>query len=209
MRPPWTVRAIGRTLSFLVARAPWLWPVMRPGVTRFWNRMAAGWDARVSEVRTTALEAGLSRVPPPRAALEVGTGTGSGAAAIAERFPEAEITAVDLSEEMVRRARDHLPNVRFEVADAAELPFPDASFDLVAQNNVPVYFSEIARVLAPGGRVLITSTFGPATPYYTPHKVLSRRFAKLGFDGLRSEQSPPGDWFLATKGSDPLRDSRQ
>ena len=59
--------------------------------------------------------------------------------------------------------------------------------------------AEIARVLAPGGRVLITSTFGPATPYYTPHKVLTKRFGKLGFKDLRSEQTPPGDWFMATK----------
>ena len=61
-------------------------------------------------------------------------------------------------------------------------------FDLVAQNNVPVYFDELARVVAPGGRVLITSTFGPATPYYTPHKLLERRFRKLGFGDAQSEQ---------------------
>jgi hypothetical protein len=69
---------------------------------------------------------------------------------------------------------------------------------MVVQNNVPVYFDEIARVLAPQGQVLITSTFGPATPYYTPHNVLRKRFGKLGFSQLRSEQEPPGDWFLAT-----------
>jgi ubiquinone/menaquinone biosynthesis C-methylase UbiE len=92
-----------------------------------------------------------------------------------------------------------VPGVTFEPADAARLPFRDASFDLIAQNNVPVYFNELARVLAPGGRVLITSTFGPVTPYYTPHNVLRKRFAKLGFTDLRSEQAPPGDWFSATK----------
>jgi ubiquinone/menaquinone biosynthesis C-methylase UbiE len=101
---------------------------------------------------------------------------------------------------MVRIAQAKVPGVTFEPADASRLPFADGSFDLVAQNNVPVYFDELARVLAPRGRVLIASTFGPATPYYTPHNVLRRRFAKLGFEDLRSEQSPPGDWFLATKG---------
>jgi hypothetical protein len=63
---------------------------------------------------------------------------------------------------------------------------------------VPVYFDEITRVLAPGGRILITSTFGPVTPYYTPHNLLRKRFGKLGFTSVRSEQEPPGDWFLAT-----------
>jgi ubiquinone/menaquinone biosynthesis C-methylase UbiE len=102
---------------------------------------------------------------------------------------------------MIRIAQAKVRGVAFEPADAARLPFPDASFDLVAQNNVPVYFSELARVTAPGGRVLITSTFGPATPYYTPHNVLRRRFRKLGFTDLRSEQAQPGDWFSACKPS--------
>jgi ubiquinone/menaquinone biosynthesis C-methylase UbiE len=111
------------------------------------------------------------------------------------------VTGVDLSPEMVRIAQAKVPGVTFEPADASRLPFPDASFDLVTQNNVPVYFSEIARVTAPGGRVLITSTFGSGTPYYTPHSVLRRHFQKLGFTDARSEQAPPGDWFTACKPS--------
>src|SRR4051812_25640163 len=138
-------------------------------------------------------------VGEPKRILEIGTGTGSGAAILKRKFPDADITGADLSPEMIRIATAKVEGVTFVPADASRLPFPDGSFDLVAQNNVPVYFSEITRVLAPGGRVLVTSTFGPATPYYTPHKVLKRRFAKLGFGALRAEQAPPGDWFLATK----------
>jgi demethylmenaquinone methyltransferase / 2-methoxy-6-polyprenyl-1,4-benzoquinol methylase len=193
------VRIIGRALSFLVARAPWLWPLMRGPTTSFWNRMASGWGARISPERTRALGAGLARVGEPRRILEVGTGTGSGAALLAERFPHADITAVDLSEEMVRLAREALPAVRFEVADAAALPFPDANFDLVVQLNVPVYFRELARVTAPGGRILIASTFGPATPYYTPHALLRRRFQALGLAVHAAEPAPPGDFFIASR----------
>jgi malonyl-CoA O-methyltransferase len=191
---------MGRTLSGIVAHAPWLWGAIREPVTRFWNRMAGGWDANESPNRTQSLLAAVDHVGEPKRILEIGTGTGSGAAVLKARFPAADITGVDLSPEMVRIATAKVEGVKFEPADASRLPFPDASFDLVAQNNVPVYFGEIDRVLAPGGRVLITSTFGPATPYYTPHRVLSRRFGKLGFTGMRSEQSPPGDWFLAAKG---------
>jgi malonyl-CoA O-methyltransferase len=172
---------------------------MRRPVQRFWNRMAGGWDANESPSRTQSLLAVLEQVGAPKRILEIGTGTGSGAAVLKARFPDAQITGVDLSPEMVRIAQTKVDGVTFVPADASRLPFADGSFDLVAQNNVPVYFGEITRVLEPGGQILITSTFGPATPYYTPHKVLSRRFAKLGFDGLRSEQAPPGDWFLATK----------
>jgi len=196
--PPRRVRWIGHFLS-LIARVPWLWALFRGPVQRFWNRNAGSWDANESPGRVQALRAGIEAVGEPARILEIGSGTGSGSALLKARFPGAEVTGVDLSPEMVRIAQAKVQGVSFEPADASRLPFPDASFDLVAQNNVPVYFAELARVLAPGGRALISSTFGPATPYYTPHSVLRRRFAKLGFSGLRSEQSPPGDWFLATK----------
>jgi SAM-dependent methyltransferase len=199
VKPPLRIRLLGRTLSGLVAYAPWLWGVIRGPVQRFWNRAAGSWDANESPNRTQSLLAALEHMGEPKRILEIGTGTGSGAAVLKARFPGAQITGVDLSPEMVRIAQTKVDGVTFEPADASRLPFPDDSFDLVAQNNVPVYFSEIARVLAPGGRVLITSTLGPATPYYTPHKVLTRRFGKLGFDDPHSEQSPPGDWFTAVK----------
>jgi ubiquinone/menaquinone biosynthesis C-methylase UbiE len=198
--PPRRVRLIGRLLASIAVYAPWLWGLVRAPVQRFWDRTAALWDANDSPNRTQALRAAVDAVGRPQRILEIGTGTGSGAAILKARFPDAQVTGVDLSPEMVRIAQAKVPGVTFEPADASRLPFADASFDLVAQNNVPVYFSEVARVLAPGGRVLITSTFGPATPYYTPHNVLQRRFGKLGFKDLRSEQSPPGDWFVATKG---------
>lgn len=197
--PPRRVRLIGRTLSAVATRAPWLWGLIRGPVQRFWNRSAGSWDVNESPGRTQSLQAAIGEVGLPARILEIGCGTGSGTAILKAQFPQAEITGVDLSPEMVRIATAKVPGVTFEPADASRLPFPDASFDLIAQNNVPVYFAEINRVLAPGGRVLITSTFGPATPYYTPHKVLNGRFGKLGFKDLRSEQSPPGDWFLATK----------
>jgi SAM-dependent methyltransferase len=197
--PPRRVRLIGRSLSGVVAYAPWLWGVIRGPVTRFWNRMAGSWDANESPNRTHSLLTAIDQVGEPGRILEIGTGTGSGAAVLKAKFPNADITGVDLSPEMVRIATAKVEGVTFEPADASRLPFADGSFDLVSQNNVPVYFNEIARVLAPGGRILITSTFGPATPYYTPHKVLRRRFGKLGFDGMRSEQAAPGDWFLAVK----------
>jgi len=199
--PPRRVRIIGRTLSGLVAHAPWLWGVMRGPVQRFWDRMAGGWDANKSPNRMHALQQALDHMGDPRRILEVGTGTGSGAEVLKARFPDAEVTAVDLSPEMVRIAQAKVQGVRFEPADAARLPFPDGSFDLVTQNNVPVYFGELARVLSPGGRILIASTLGPRTPYYTPHSVLRRRFTKLGLNELRSEQAPPGDWFSACKPS--------
>ena len=197
--PPRRVRWFGRSIAWVVAHTPWLWGVIRGPVQRFWDRMAGAWDANESPGRTQSMRAALEHVGEPKRILEIGSGTGSGTALLKARFPAADVTGVDLSPEMVRIAQAKIEGVTFVPADASRLPFPDASFDLVAQNNVPVYFNEIARVVAPGGRVLISSTFGTATPYYTPHSVLRKRLAKLGFTDMRSEQEPPGDWFLATK----------
>ena len=45
--PPLPVRIIGKTLTRLVARAPWTWPLMRRAVRGFFDRLAGGWDERV------------------------------------------------------------------------------------------------------------------------------------------------------------------
>ena len=190
--PPRKARIIGTVLSTLVARAPWLWPLLRRSTQRFWDKSAAGWSGRGSPDRTAALEAGARKVPgSPRRILEVGSGTGDGTAALREVFPDAEITGVDLSAEMVRAAEAAVPGVRFVQGDASKLPFGDDSFDLVAQNNVPVYPRELGRVTAPGGHVLIASTLGKVTPYYTPHSFLRKKFAEV-----EAGQAGRGDFFI-------------
>src|SRR5262249_12264579 len=135
MRPPLRIRLIGRTLSWLVARVPWLWPLLRGPTRRFWNCFAAQWSSRpATPGRLAPLEEALERVGRRACILEVGTGSGEGAVAIAGRFPHADLTVVDLSPNMLATARGKLADqVRLEVADAADLPFADGTFDLVAQ----------------------------------------------------------------------------
>ena len=69
----------------------------------------------------------------PKRILETAAGTGVVTAALAETLPDAEIVATDLNQAMldVAQTRVQLPNVSFRQADALELPFEDASFDLV------------------------------------------------------------------------------
>jgi SAM-dependent methyltransferase len=200
------VRRIGRALTALIARAPALWPLLRPWSRRFWDDQAATWDQRVdrsSAAYLAALAAGLLRVrPEPERALELGTGLGDGALLIAREFPQARVRGVDLSEEMIRRAQGRIGldpegRVAFRVADAADLPYDDDSFDLVAQLNMPPFFAETARVLRPGGHFVIAASFGPATPFYTPESVLRRGFARVGLEQVDSGTAGDGTYWVA------------
>jgi ubiquinone/menaquinone biosynthesis C-methylase UbiE len=192
--PPRKHRIIGTILSTLVARAPWLWPVLRKPTQKFWNKMAPEWKGRASPDRAAALEAGARAVPgTPERILEVGSGTGDGSAALARVFPSARVTGADLSAEMVRTAEVTNPGPEYVVGDAAKLPFADDTFDLVAQLNVPFYPRELKRVLKPGGHILVASTLGPSTPYYTPHAFLRRKLTEVA-----SGQAGRGDWFIGT-----------
>jgi ubiquinone/menaquinone biosynthesis C-methylase UbiE len=194
MMPPRKHRIIGTILSTLVARAPWLWPLLRGPTHRFWNRMAPQWHGRATPERAAALEAGAREVPgTPARILEVGSGAGDGTAALARVFPDAQITGVDLSEEMVHTAEVTNPGPEYVVGDAAALPFDSGSFDLVAQLNVPFYPRELKRVVKPGGHILVASTLGPITPYYTPHSFLRRKLTEVA-----AGQADRGDWFIGS-----------
>ena len=102
--------------------------------------------------------------------LDVACGTGTVALALAERVgPQVTVTGTDLAPEMVEVARRKgvgAVNLRFEVADGAALPFPDATFDVVTcaaglffLPDMTAALREWRRVLRPGGRVVF-STFG-------------------------------------------------
>ena len=104
----------------------------------------------------------------PRVILDIGAGTGAGAAALADRHPAAHVVAVDISARMLQVARKR---GRATVAggDFERLPIAAAAADMVYSNlslqwsdNPARVFAEARRVLAAGG-VFVFSTFGPDT----------------------------------------------
>ncbi len=103
-------------------------------------------------------------VPPPgRATLEVGCGEGRVARDLRDRGHS--VTAVDASPTLIELAREVDPDSTYVVADVAELPFDDGSFDLAVAFNsfmvfddVPAAARELARVLVPGGRLAVSIT---------------------------------------------------
>lgn len=154
-----------------------------------WDMMAAleGKAAPVDEALLAEARAGgVGRL------LDIGTGTGR---LLAELAHDATgLAAVDRSPEMLRLARSRLgviaginPEIRPEIrqADMLALPFPDSSFDTILLHQVlhfaedpPAALGEAARVLAPGGKLLVAD--------YAPHghEALRQQFRhrRLGFD---------------------------
>ncbi|MDP9793254.1 ubiquinone/menaquinone biosynthesis C-methylase UbiE [Catenuloplanes nepalensis] len=99
--------------------------------------------------------------------LDVGSGNGEVARELSALLPEAEVTAVDHSADAVATASGlhDGSRVSYEVGDAYALPYPDGHFDGVRSERVLQHLAEpdravaeMARVLRPGGRLLLIDT---------------------------------------------------
>ena len=171
----------------------------------YFEGIAPDWGRRERDTAEylTPLAAALLHVSPePERALDIGTGTGAAALLVAREFPHARVRGVDLAEGMIEQAKkrvglDPEGRVAFKVADAAALPWPEDSFDLVTVLNTPPFFAEIARVLRPGGHAVIATSWGSATPFYTPESVLRRGFSRRGLEPVDSGEAGEGTYFVA------------
>jgi ubiquinone/menaquinone biosynthesis C-methylase UbiE len=198
-----------RVSTNAVVRSPRLWRFFRPLVRKQFDAIAGNWDTMRDPTHLAPYEAALAAVDPaPTRALDLGTGTGQGAFAIARRFPGTEVVGVDLADAMLGEARRKMPaelaeRVEFENGDASALPFPDASFDLVAHANMIPFFDELARVLAPGGQAVFAFSLGPGTPIYVPPERLRQALARRGFTEFAEFEAGKGTALLARKGVRP------
>jgi len=105
------------------------------------------------------------RLRPDETVLDVGCGSGWLVRLIARLVPQGRAAGVDVSDEMIRQAREVAAGderVRFEVGSADRLPFPDATFTRVVSIESAYYWPdpaaglrEIGRVTAPGGSAWI------------------------------------------------------
>jgi len=202
-------RELGRRFARLstnaVLRSPRLWRVLRPLVRKQFDSIAEEWDTMRDPAHLAPYEAALAAVDPePVRALDLGTGTGQGAFAIARRFPRTEVVGVDLAEAMLAEARRKTPaaladRVRFETGDASALSFPDASFDVVAHANMIPFFDELDRVLAPDGQAVFAFSLGPATPIYVTPERLRKELERRGFTEFAEFAAGGGTALLARK----------
>ena len=144
-------------------------------VQAMFDRIAGVYDA-MNSVMTAGLHhrwrrraIDLAAVGPGSKVLDVATGTGDLAIEAASRG--AEVIGSDFSEGMLERARAKAPQIRFEQADALALPYPDDAFDAATVGFGARNFSdlgrglaEMARVVRPGGRVVVLEITTPTRP---------------------------------------------
>jgi len=110
----------------------------------------------------------LGRLAPGERVLDLGSGAGTDALVAAQMVGEhGQVRGIDMTPEMLATARGAaaemgVSNVEFVESEAEQLPFADASFDVVISNGVidlipdkDAVFAEIFRVLRPGGRIQI------------------------------------------------------
>jgi len=144
-------------------------------VRRHFGRAATSYekhDALQREVQAALLDRLDFYLEAPQRVVDVGAGTGRGTALLKQRYPKAEVIALDLALPMLRAAKQHnswlKPFMRV-CAEATHLPLADHSVDVLHSNlcfqwvdDLPALFGECMRVLKPGG-FLAFSSFGPDT----------------------------------------------
>jgi ubiquinone/menaquinone biosynthesis C-methylase UbiE len=173
--------------------------VVKQQVAAHWDRRAAHFDEDFGHsIRTPAERAAWDRifdlVLPRRSgleALDAGCGTGFLGFELAARGHR--VTGVDFAPAMIaearRKATERSIPVRFEEADAEQLPFGPATFDLVISRHVlwtlphpPEAINEWIRVLRPGGRLVIVDSQldAGATPPAAQNARTSPEYAAVG-----------------------------
>lgn len=140
----------------------------RATIPGFQSVMSLSKDNEISAVETNTVQGLLHHElqgEPVHRALEIGTGIGRLTNVLA--LHARQVVSVDLSENMLSRARDniHYKNIALVQAVGQTLPFPDQSFDKILETTVLIHvdddvfgqlLSEAKRVLSVGGNLLLS-----------------------------------------------------
>jgi ubiquinone/menaquinone biosynthesis C-methylase UbiE len=131
-----------------------------------------GWRGRLHhDIAGRAAALALSVHPAPQRVLDVGCGTGYLLRLLARRCPQAtDLAGIDAAPSMIETAEHAADDgrLRFTGGAAEQLPYPDDAFDLVVSTTSFDHWAdqraglgECARVLAPGGHLVLADVFSP------------------------------------------------
>jgi ubiquinone/menaquinone biosynthesis C-methylase UbiE len=190
----------------LVLSGGWRYDLME------WYHDTFSFRGQLRELRQRT--ATMARLQPGDAVLDVGCGTGTLALEVARRVGSVgRVAGIDPGTEQIARAREkatrrHLP-IEFQVGVIEQLPFPDTTFDVVLStlmiHHVPAPnkrqgLAEIARVLKPGGRLVMADftrrqeRAGRAARFHAGGSSVQDLVALVsdaGFDQVETEELQP------------------
>jgi SAM-dependent methyltransferase len=151
----------------------------------------------------TPLAAAVLRVsPPPERVLEIECGDGDGALFLAREFPAARVRGVDRAADRVRAATarvglDPEGRVAFKQGRPGALPYPSDFFDLVVAVDGRPRVAEIARVLRPGGHLILACRRGDDALGGVAGRLARWRLARHGVELLESAEAGDGSFSVA------------
>ncbi len=192
------------------------WRLARTPTRRIFDGLAPRWDTMVASQEQDwfqALDGALDHLPTgwqPVRILEIGAGTGRGTFHLAARFPSAITIGLDLSTAMLHhgqeRAREEqLPAVHFVAGDGATLPITTKSVDLAVLLNAPPFFDEIARVVRPGGAIVLAFSHGSRQPMYVSGPTAARHLRRHGFNDVIAGWAGEGTFVIGRRTPDRTR----
>lgn len=133
------------------------------------------------------------RKEPFRDLLDAGCGTAPMISLLIREFPEARYTGIDLTPRMIEVARAKgLPNTNLVCGDCENLPFPEASFDVIicsqSFHHYPQpqdFFNSVRKCLRPNGRLILRDMCPPAIFRWFCNSVEMPILNRIGYGDVR------------------------
>jgi ubiquinone/menaquinone biosynthesis C-methylase UbiE len=147
----------------------------------------------------TPLAAAVLHVGRPERVLQVACGDGEAALFLAREFPTARVRGIDAAADAVATATgrvglDPEGRIAFKVGGPRRVPYPEDHFDLVAAVDARPAPGEVARVLRPGGHLILAATRGSAAGRGLSGRLLARRLRARGFEEITAEDAGDGSF---------------